>query len=213
MDTRPTTSGRDPRRCCGDDGAVIVEFALVLPFLVLLLFGVVDYGLAWRNDSILTSALRSGVRAGSQAQNASTADLLALQAFTGVIGQGKRLTIQKVVIYKVTAANTTGAVPPECLTAGALTAGGYTSSSVFCNVYSPSKLTGANLVAANFGGTTGKYDTFYPPTTRSNSLAGTGPDGFGMYAAVTYTSLTKIIPGTTMTLTDSSTGRLEPSAI
>ena len=25
MDTRPTTSGRDPRRCCGDDGAVIVS--------------------------------------------------------------------------------------------------------------------------------------------------------------------------------------------
>ena len=34
-----------------------------------------------------------------------------------------------------------------------------------------------------------------------------------MYAEVKYTSLTSIIPGRSLTLTDSSTGRLEPSAI
>jgi Flp pilus assembly protein TadG len=43
-------------------GAVAVEFALVVPILVLLLFGIVDYGL-WFQDSI---ALRQGVREGAR---------------------------------------------------------------------------------------------------------------------------------------------------
>jgi Flp pilus assembly pilin Flp len=41
-----------------DRGATAVEFALVVPILVLLLFGIVDYGL-WFEDSI---SLRQGVR-------------------------------------------------------------------------------------------------------------------------------------------------------
>jgi Flp pilus assembly protein TadG len=47
------------RRCAtADDGASAVEFALVLPILLLILFGIIDYGL-WFEDSI---SLRQGVR-------------------------------------------------------------------------------------------------------------------------------------------------------
>lgn len=41
-----------------DHGAAAVEFALVLPVLFMLLFGIIDYGL-WFNDSL---SLRQGVR-------------------------------------------------------------------------------------------------------------------------------------------------------
>ena len=45
-------------RCAtADDGASAVEFALVLPILLLILFGIIDYGL-WFEDSI---SLRQGV--------------------------------------------------------------------------------------------------------------------------------------------------------
>lgn len=48
-----------PRR---EDGAAAVEFALVLPILVTLIFGILQYGL-WFNDSLST---RQGVREGAR---------------------------------------------------------------------------------------------------------------------------------------------------
>lgn len=41
-----------------DKGAAAVEFALIVPLLFLLVFGIIDYGL-WFNDSV---AMRQGVR-------------------------------------------------------------------------------------------------------------------------------------------------------
>ncbi len=45
-------------------GAVIVEFALVLPLLLLLLFGIIEFGLLFYNKQVLTNASREGARAG-----------------------------------------------------------------------------------------------------------------------------------------------------
>lgn len=50
--------GRRGPRLRGDDGASAVEFALVLPILLMLLFGVIDYGW-WFGETL---GLRSGVR-------------------------------------------------------------------------------------------------------------------------------------------------------
>ena len=45
-------------------GAVAVEFALILPVLVLLLFGIVEFSLLMYNKQILTNASREGARYG-----------------------------------------------------------------------------------------------------------------------------------------------------
>jgi Flp pilus assembly protein TadG len=46
------------------DGVATVEFAIILPLFVLLLFGIIEFGLAiWRQE-ILTNASREGARAG-----------------------------------------------------------------------------------------------------------------------------------------------------
>jgi hypothetical protein len=47
----------------GDRGAVAVEFALVLPVLVLILFGIVDFGRMLNAKITLTEAAREGARA------------------------------------------------------------------------------------------------------------------------------------------------------
>lgn len=47
-----------PHRRRRDDGAAAVEFALVMPILILVVFGIIQYGL-WFNDSLNT---RTGVR-------------------------------------------------------------------------------------------------------------------------------------------------------
>lgn len=49
-------------RPAGDDGAAAVEFALVLPLLLLLVFGIVDFGLAYQAKVELAHAAREGVR-------------------------------------------------------------------------------------------------------------------------------------------------------
>jgi len=57
---RPSWSGR--RRRSRDDGTAAVEFAFVLLPLLLIVFGIVNYGL-WFNDSL---SVRQGVREGAR---------------------------------------------------------------------------------------------------------------------------------------------------
>lgn len=45
-------------------GAALVEFALVFPILLLLLMGIVEFGLLFYNKQVLTNASREGARAG-----------------------------------------------------------------------------------------------------------------------------------------------------
>ena len=43
-------------------GQSLVEFALVLPIFVVILFGIMEFGRLWEISNILTSAAREGVR-------------------------------------------------------------------------------------------------------------------------------------------------------
>jgi len=48
----------------GQRGAAAVEFAIVLPLLALILFGIIEFGLLFYNKQVLTNASREGARAG-----------------------------------------------------------------------------------------------------------------------------------------------------
>jgi len=48
----------------GKKGTAAVEFAIVLPFLVLLIFGTIEFGLMFYNKQVITNASREGARAG-----------------------------------------------------------------------------------------------------------------------------------------------------
>jgi len=52
------------KRAKSQKGAVIIEFALVLPVFLLLLFGMVTFSLALYNKTVLTMATREGARTG-----------------------------------------------------------------------------------------------------------------------------------------------------
>ncbi len=47
-------------------GAIIVEFALIVPFLAIIVFGVIDFSRAYGQMNALDSALREGARYGSK---------------------------------------------------------------------------------------------------------------------------------------------------
>ncbi len=53
---------RAHRRARGDRGAALVEAAIVLPFIALMVFGIVELGFLFRSGSVAVSATRSGAR-------------------------------------------------------------------------------------------------------------------------------------------------------
>jgi Flp pilus assembly protein TadG len=58
-----------PRRHRYERGAAAVEFALVLPVLLLILFGIIEYGWVFTAQIVLTNAVSEGARAGIQAED------------------------------------------------------------------------------------------------------------------------------------------------
>ena len=51
------------------NGATAVEFAIILPLLVLLLFGIIEFGLLLYNQHVITNAAREGARYGIIVRN------------------------------------------------------------------------------------------------------------------------------------------------
>ncbi len=55
---------RKQKRKSDQKGAAAVEFAIILPVFVLLLFGMIEWGLLLFNQQVITNASREGARAG-----------------------------------------------------------------------------------------------------------------------------------------------------
>ncbi|NJC73591.1 pilus assembly protein [Planosporangium thailandense] len=81
---RSTTAGMARgRRTRRDEGAAAVEMALVLPLLLFVLFGVIDFGRMLNTQLTLTEAAREGARAAALGQSA---DARVQAATTGLRG-------------------------------------------------------------------------------------------------------------------------------
>ncbi len=52
------------RRVRQERGAELIEMALVLPLLMLVIMGIIDFGFLFREMSVVTNAAREGARAG-----------------------------------------------------------------------------------------------------------------------------------------------------
>ena len=63
-------------------GAVAVEFALLAPVLVMILFGIMEFGRAYNVQTTLTNAAREGVRSMAINNNQATARAAAKNAAT-----------------------------------------------------------------------------------------------------------------------------------
>lgn len=62
-----STGSGATRRAGVRSGQALVEFALVVPLVLLLLLGVVEFGRAWNAFQVITDAARSGARVSSVA--------------------------------------------------------------------------------------------------------------------------------------------------
>lgn len=88
------------RRASGDRGAVIVEAAVIFPILMLLTFGIVEYGLAFKNASTVTAASRDGARIGAAEPRTNGYDAAIVQAVQADLAAISSATPKFLWIYK-----------------------------------------------------------------------------------------------------------------
>ena len=196
---------RRARRARGERGAALTEFVLLVPIFVLLVAGVIEFGMAWRDSMTVSNALRSGARVGSNAGRERSADYDILKSIEAAMREiPDTARVQRIVIYKADTANS--APSPSCM-AGTPSA---LPSAKPCNVYS-----GADMArpASDFSGTTScgnsAPDRFWCPVNRQNQQA-LGADYLGVWMQVRYNYITHIFPGTGLTIKDRAIMRLEP---
>jgi Flp pilus assembly protein TadG len=67
------------RQLSGERGQTMVEFALVLPLLCVLLFGVIQFGIVFNNYVTLTDAARAGARKAAVSRGSSNPAGLCVQ--------------------------------------------------------------------------------------------------------------------------------------
>lgn len=84
-----------------DRGAAAVEFALVLPILVVLVFGIVDFGRALFAYNYLTSAVREGGRFAA-VQGSASAQAAVQARMVDYLGQLNSLALPAVPAAKIT---------------------------------------------------------------------------------------------------------------
>ncbi|MGE0730838.1 MAG: TadE/TadG family type IV pilus assembly protein, partial [Acidimicrobiia bacterium] len=154
----------------GEHGAVAVEAALIIPLMVMMFAGVIEYGTMFRHGLAVSNAARQGARTAAQVGTTADADYRIVQSTLGSRGSLSTAQIEAILIYKADAAN--GDVPPACITAMNDGAAGVAGT---CNVYYKS---------AGFLGTDPMPWT---PSSRLNDLY-TGREFIGVYVNTTFTS-------------------------
>lgn len=116
----------------GERGAVLVEAAIVLPVVLTLLLGVIEFGFVWKDKLALSTGVRAGARVGSADGTNGAADYDILRQIKSAIGG---LDVKRVIIWDATASSSlpstcTAVTPPANTTSKAGVPG-------VCNVYGP----------------------------------------------------------------------------
>lgn len=195
-----SVTGRAP----AERGATIVEFALVLPFLLLLGLGTAEMGLGWvahdRAQTATVQAARVAAVSGSRLE-ADRDLLLALQAS---LPAEQLASLDRVVVFKPSSPE--GAVPAGCLKSpGDPSQTGNAS----CNTYTGDTVRSVSSSSmAGFGGGSGAFDRFWSPVVRKDTLAGP-PDYLGVWIRTTHENITGSFFGD-FTLTKVSIFRIQP---
>ncbi len=138
-----------PARLSGDDGAIMVEFALLAPLLALFAMGVLEFGMAWRDSQTIGTSMRSAARAvastGGGAGDKGPADWVALRAGLSALGELDMTKIDRLIVYKANADDTLeGRVPEACASALVDPTTGFAVAGTgdICNVYGADWLAG-----------------------------------------------------------------------
>ena len=190
------------RRGHGDNGATLVESAIVTPVLLLFILGIFEFGFAFRDYLAVANSTRDAAREASVAGNVLDADYRMMRAIERASAALPDGAIERIVIWK--ASDPSDEVPSGC-------ANGIASSGL-CNVYSSSGLT---VPKENFGcqekalgDPVDSPDRFWCPGDREVSV-GSGLDYVGVYVRITHEYITGLF-GDDVVFEDQMILKVEP---
>jgi hypothetical protein len=168
-------------------GAVAVEFALLLPILVVLTFGIIEFSSAFHDSSMVSDAARAGARVGSTQATNPAFTTSVVQAVNAALTTAPATAPQELWIYKANAAGYPGSGT------------GFSSCSSSCIKYTWSS--GAHA----FTGSSGSW------AASSHQVCKQPYDEIGVYVKLDHPFVTKLF-GSSVTLTDHAVFRFEPVA-
>src|SRR5262245_20847547 len=178
------------RRCQGDQGAAMIEGAIVaLPFFILL-FGIVEFGITFKAYLSLTAATNTSARAASTFGSDTGSDYFILRRINESGSGLGRTNINHIVIWHASGPDDTP--PAACLDGDGSGGTGGAAKTDACNVYTPYDFA---YVEADFdcnSGNGGPPDSNWCPTARKDFLADTdstgplvyGTDYIGVYVDI-----------------------------
>ncbi|MEQ8842503.1 MAG: pilus assembly protein [Acidimicrobiales bacterium] len=200
------------RRARGERGVAMVEMAIVAPLLALILGGIVEYGMLWRDDLTASASTRAAARVASNLGDDHLADYEALLALDAGMSGLNNLNIEGVLIYEASAAD--GEPHSSCFDA----AGDPIPRPGRCNYYSAAQLDAISGISckpsacAEFpddATCASGWATNFCPQSRSNSQ-GAGTTVVGVWIRIQRDFITGLIPGDGVTITDRTVMRVEP---
>jgi hypothetical protein len=176
------------RRADRELGSVVVEFAILLPLLVTITFGIIEYSSAYHDSAITADATRAGGRVGSAMSTNASYTTSVVQAVNSALTTLPANAPQELWIYK---ANTNG-YPGS--------GNNFSSCAASCIRYQWNSAAKAFDMSRPSGGG-------WPA---SSQQVCTQPfDEIGVYLKVNHAFVTGLF-GANITLTDHSVFRLEP---
>ena len=182
----------------------MVEFAMVFPFLILMVTGVLEFGGAFRDSLTVSNSLRSGVRVASNSGDDRLADYGMIKALEAAISDVPNSSITRIVVFNAATMN-----EPTAACKGG------TSVADVCNVYDTSDFARpqSDFEATNPSDVNQCHpsapDTAWCPLDRSTDQS-IGTDRVGVWIEVFLPYRTGLFPGSGLTVTDEVVMRLEP---
>lgn len=186
-------------------GAALLEFALVIPVIVALVMGIIEYGNLWRQVGSLERAAHQSARVVAAQANGRFADFEALRAVDAVTRGMSGITVERVIIYRATEED--GKVPDECLSAAVAGT---------CNIYTGAQVQTVSPVGFPSGSLSnptcaaGSWDSSWCPVTRPRSEL--NPVRVGVHLTVQYESVTGFFPGAPQRVERNAVFQIEPCA-
>lgn len=182
----------------------MVEAGIITPVLLLFVFGIFEFGFAFRDYLAAANSTRDGVREASVGGNVADADYRMLRAIERASAALPDNTIERIVVFR--ASGPEGEIPGACKT----TTAAATLTANDCNLYLPDDF---SLDETEFGcdpsfNPTPDPDRHWCPTDRVVSV-GSGLDYVGVYMRVRHDYITGLF-GSSITFEDTSILKVEP---